>query len=802
MKKIMKWTILPLIIILSFLFLTSPASAKGEIQVKADIGYDGTVKTGRGVPVHIKLINKGEDFNGDLLINFAPTYNSGGAKVLHVQIPAHSQKSYTISIPGFSEDMGFSNDKQPFIHLFEGKWQNGHEAAISGALTDLPKVLSSDSAAIGFLSENYDRLKELKVLQLANSSSSTFSLSKDNFPTDSTGLEFFDFIVVDEFALTTLDSKQQDALLNWVKKGGVLIAGGTPNGIQSFGKLQSSMPLDLNTETTLHNISFLKSDPKPSFKSLPIFTGKVADDAKIIVSTESHPVIVQKSVGSGKIVQMAFSIGDAPLSSWRGYSGWFSNLLDNSENTNLKGMLKDDNLFNNMMYQIGDVNDLFPSSYFSLGILIVVLVGYIIIVVPVMYLFLRKLDKREHAWWLIPVLSILFSGGIFATGAKDRIASPHENQMGVYKVNEDGSLFGFYTSTLMSNTSGDYKVEYPINELNAIPFFRVSNMNNGQIYKQATLEDNHNQQELTFPNVEFWSTRSFYSFAHKDHVGQFMADLSLQDGKLTGNIKNEFPYNFKTLYIWSGSNTYELGAVKKGESVTVNKDINEPFLSSLQYTDNIAYQINMNRMNASDIEPMKEEVLKLVAARINNSDLNDPVIVGITEDDVVKTNFVGKKMKSEKLSFIYQPFQVKNDFKGPFTLDSEQISLKIKALNGNIIDENTGQKGVVMLDGGEYELNYQLPQQVIPSKTILEEIRIVLEDNALTKSEANTNYRIFDYSTNEYIKLNSKNRVVILHDHPERFVLNNKLKLKLIKSGNEHPEVKIPQITLKGDIRP
>lgn len=796
MTKKLKRSIFFILFVISLTFASSPVLAKESIQVKANIGYDRTVKTGRGVPVHIKLENKGEDFSGDLLINFAPAYNAGGSKILHVHIPAGSTKSYSVSIPGFSDEVGFSNNNTAFIHLFKGDWQDGHEVKVSTEAFSIPRILSSDSTTIGLLSENTDRLKELKVLQLNNGSSQSFTLSKDNFPNDSAGLEFFNFIVVDEFAISTLDNKQQDALLGWIKNGGVLIAGANPNGNQAFGSIQSSMPLDINDEITVHDLSFLKGSEKPSFNSLSIFTGNVQKDAVATAYSESHPVVAQKSLGNGSIWQTAFSLGDAPLSSWNGYDEWFSTLLDKADNTALREMFKDDNFYSNIMYQIGDVNDLFPSSYFSIGILILILVCYFIIVVPILYFVLRKIDKREHAWWLIPALSLLFSTGIFAAGAKDRIAAPHMNEIGAYKANGDGSLYGLYAATLMSNTGGDYKIVYPNQELNAIPFYRNSVVNSPQMYKQATIESKQMNQELTFPNVEFWSTRSLFGFAHKDGVGGFRANLDLQDGKLTGTIKNEFPYSFEDLYVWSGTNTYDLGAVKKGETLNVTKEVNVPFLSAMQYVDGMFYQQNINRLQASNIQPMKEEVLKMLAGKLNNSQINNPVIVGITKDEVIKTNIVDKKEKKEKLSLIYQPFKVNTALRGPFTLDTDQLAMNIKVLKGNIMDRNTGKKNYIVLDDGEYELNYQIPQQLNPGKTNINEIKFVLEANAYTT------YSVFDFKANKYVKLNPQNRVVELKDHPQRFVLDNKIKVKLEKNGNEHPDVNLPQLTLKGDVRP
>ena len=82
---------------------------------------------------------------------------------------------------------------------------------------------------------------------------------------------------------------------------------------------------------------------------------------------------------------------------------------------------------------------------------------------------LKKIDKREHAWWIIPCLSILLSIGVFFTGAKDKIKNPQFNEMGIYQYN-DNYLSGYQATTLLSNKSGDFTLTYDKNAYTPIPY--------------------------------------------------------------------------------------------------------------------------------------------------------------------------------------------------------------------------------------------------------------------------------------------------------------------------------------------
>src|SRR3989304_3231796 len=48
--------------------------------------------------------------------------------------------------------------------------------------------------------------------------------------------------------------------------------------------------------------------------------------------------------------------------------------------------------------------------------LLVLLVAYIVLIGPVNYLILRRLDRREWAWLTMPLLIVVFSAGAFGLG--------------------------------------------------------------------------------------------------------------------------------------------------------------------------------------------------------------------------------------------------------------------------------------------------------------------------------------------------------------------------------------------------
>ena len=65
---------------------------------------------------------------------------------------------------------------------------------------------------------------------------------------------------------------------------------------------------------------------------------------------------------------------------------------------------------------MGAVSNLPSLALPPIGGLLVLLFGYIVLIGPINYLVLRRLDRREWAWVTMPVLIVVFTVGAFGFG--------------------------------------------------------------------------------------------------------------------------------------------------------------------------------------------------------------------------------------------------------------------------------------------------------------------------------------------------------------------------------------------------
>ncbi|MBB6443807.1 hypothetical protein [Bacillus benzoevorans] len=799
MRKYIKGVIVLVLLFFAFCFVAKPVFAESTgVNVKLEAGMDGKVKTGRGFPLQITVENTGPSFNGDLLIDYYPSHNTGGTLAVHLDLPKNSTKTYIISVPGMTPDHPAQYQKKSAVHLYSGDWKDGKEVSFSGNKTLPLKYIEFDKQVIGIISGNIDRLKELKTISTMNNRPiEIVELQNSQIPKQALGLEMIDYLLVDDYILTKLNDDQQEAIRTWVNNGGVFIAGGSPHAAQSFGKLAELLPIKMNAEVQV-NSGFLKDGNRedPAFNELTVFTGSVEKDAEVVSESGGIATVMKKNFGMGTVMQTGFSLGDEPLASWKGYGEWFYEvLMQGADKPSVAAGPYGPDVYGALYYEFAEINEYFPASHFSIWQLVGLLLGYFIILVPILYFILKKLDKREHAWWIIPSLSIVMSAAIFGIGAKDRIANPRLNQMGIY-VNHQGYLTGYQAATLLSNKSGTYSLEIPKDQFKALP---STNMMMPMPSAEGVIEEKRKEYEVVFQDVEYWSSRTLYGDAKKESDGSFQTNLTVANDVLKGTIQNEYPYDFNDIVIWTGRERLSLGPLKKGEVLKVNEKVKQSILSPPTALNTRGYSMPGGPGTKTDMEAMKKERLEYAAGTFLSESIHSrslPVLAGFTNDEVIALDMTGEKEKKHHDNLIVEPFEAEVNLTGDFTLTTDGLVSSFNVINGRII-EKTPVADEILLEEGQYEYVLQLPKAAAVKPLLLKEILI------RTKG-SQASFELYNYQTAEYVPIEKTTVKITAAEQAEEFMAEDgKIMLKITKQNNGgDPFVILPDITIKGEVLP
>ena len=794
MKKT-KWTALTLLVMLvmSFILPTTQASAAATLEVKATAGVSGKAKYQSVVPLQVTVKNNGADFSGDMAINSSNSYEAASALVVPIDIAAGEEKTFTFYLDGLAD---YSYSDTDLFAFYEGSIEKGKKIAYKGTKRLQSNFLDPSSTFIYTLTDKSDRLSALLRLStfVAQSNVEVFNINqlKDyTLPEDSQGLAMANVIVVDEVAIADLTPKQQEALLKWVQDGGTLLLGAADQINATAGVFKEYLPLSLSQEMTAISAEALTKLSGGGIFTQPISVyAATSSEGSLPVLTENNAVLAaKKKVGSGEVIQTTFSLGDQPLASMDGYGALLAKVM-NIQSISQQGMMRQgQSPLDQISYELRNINELFPSFEVSVSYMLIVIILYILIIGPILYFVLKKADKREHAWWIIPSISVVLSIVLFIVGAKDRIVQPQVQQSAFYKVNEDNSVNGYYVESILTNRSGDFVVNADQNTT-AVALRNYNNFTGtmGPLHESSYIKENASGSTLTLRDLSYWSVQSFGGKTSAQNIGKMDIDITLKNEKLTGTVKNNFPFALKDVTLISGVKEVKLGDIEANGTLQVNKELKTTVLQKPSIFNNYNYSYPSKK---DEVNPMRIERMKTLALPLVEKD-NQPILTAWTDQAVVGVELETSANMSP-ITMLVQPFKGKVELTGPFTMKRNNFSYSVEPLSANGYYEKIEEElNKWYLSEGLYEVTMTMPDQFMDAVESLNELTIS------NKDVSRMQLSIWNNETNIYEPL-VDTKQVFTDKVSTYFNQDGELRIE-IKYGPDPSgeQTKLPDIELKG----
>lgn len=797
--KRMKMVLSALLFVILMIIPFGQASAASKLEVDAKIGIENKVKYGTGVPLEITVTNNGDNFSGDIVLNSEVDYALGSAMVYPFDIAQGETKTVHLYLEGYFGDNTYNpttNKRNDFIHFFEGGIEKGEKINFSGTKYFSPSTHDFNSTFIYTLTENSDRLSAFLRLKNANTDVEVFHLRqlKDyTLPTDERELEMANVIAVDEFALSDLSDEQQQALLNWVKRGGTLLLGASDQVESTAGVFTQYLPLTLEEERiTISQEGLKKVSINGTFtQGIEVYKATEKEGSIRVMAEGDNLLASATTIGQGRLLQTTFSLGDKPLASMDGYGKLLDELLG----------ISDKNKNNVNQYYSGKysmqrewerVNELFPSFEVSITWMVILIVIYIIVVAPILYFVLKRLDKREKAWWIIPTIAVVISLVLFIIGGRDRILHPQVQQMALFKVNEDSSLSGFYTNALLTNRGGDFSFETGTNTSVLASNQNQLDINTGKLYEKSYIQQQEKGSKITLKKLNYWSVQSVVGETTIDQAGKMDIKLALKNGKLQGTIANTFPFDLKDVTLVSGSRTFVLGNIKANGTLEVSEDVNMKALPSVSAVGGGYYNYTPPQTKA-ELLPARIDYLRYNAQSLVQ-DAGLPAIIAWSEEAIVPITLDGNAEMSTVSTFV-QTFKPIVEMTGnvDFSMNDYEINVYPIGDTGYIEIANPKTKEWY-IEQGKYQYITGFGAGIDTSKIDWQELVVDHDSN-------NFQIEILNLTTNTYEPINEESKV--LSENAKQYI-NNKGEVTLQLTRIEDmtgKSIKLPTIELKGVVQ-
>ena len=538
-------------------------SAAGALTMNARLLLQGHARAGSWAAVEVDLQNDGPGIQGELRMDGGSQANARFA--MAVDLPTGSRLSYVLHVqpPAFGRTVK--------VDLVSGD-QVVDSVSVAYLVHDATQLV------VGVLAERPQALvSQIKLpANPLGAAPAVIPLTVADLPERAEGWGVLDRLVWQDVDSNQLSSLQLDALRRWLAAGGRLIIVGGSAGIGTLSKFPDDLlpyrptaTLDLDPASLISLLG-----PLPTGASeLPAMTGTLTH-GRALATSGDRAVAAELTYGSGRVTLLGFDPTTRWLAESKGINAlWRAALPARSSDG---AQVFDDSQLIQAVYQL-PLLALPPTS----GLLILI-AAYIVIIGPINYLVLKRLDRRELAWITMPALVLTFTAASFGYGFLLRGTDVVVNEVAIVRGAPDATeataevYFGIF-----SPTRATYQVEVPQGALLASPI-------SGDPFGQGTstldiVQGTGPELPSRVRNLSVGTSSLRVVRAQLPVAGPRMrVTLTLEDDILSGTFENASDEKLENVAIVLGSAVGVLGDVEAHATMPVRVPIRDnPFGASL-----------------------------------------------------------------------------------------------------------------------------------------------------------------------------------------------------------------------------
>jgi len=561
------------------------------VPLHVNFGFDGAAKSLLWTPITVQISNPtDENIEGILVIqpdNDKPFLAKCAAKVM---LPAHSKKLYHayIRLSDFGSILTVS--------LVRGSGIYGTKRIkIDPCSRDDKLVVSVGrrAARLNFLNgetvpASQQRSSTLGYASSPGAAEATIrigSISPTALPNRPAAYEAVDVMILSELIPAATNPKALKALAMWVASGGILVI---PTGA-NYRLYQNSfydelLPVTVEGVIDMPSMNALSKLGKSPFPAGPVTVVKSTvkkDVGRVIVAEGGVPLVVERSYGSGLVIFLAFDHLSSPFKDWSGQVEFWKSIIRRPTGLPIaKSIAKNaDDLYLDQNYSYYNYNPQYllganslenvvahnPSvkvpSFTSIGLF---LFSYIMLLVPINYLVLKRIRRLELAWVTTPAIVVLFVMGAYVMG---------------YTMK--GSELKFRQATFIEGRSGERFARVLTAGLLFSPARRTYDLQVADSYSIAQVVPAEVKDQLPPTYIDdklliedlpmaMWSSKGLESVSGMDLGGYLDADLVMLGKRIQGTITNNTAVPLQQCVIVYGQSRLDIPDLPIGGSTKVS----------------------------------------------------------------------------------------------------------------------------------------------------------------------------------------------------------------------------------------
>lgn len=389
------------------------------------------------------------------------------------------------------------------------------------------------------------------------------NLQPDTLPQDSWILKNLDILAIGNVDPTQISKQQLSAIKEWIYRGGVVILSTGPNHNEILNHFADLLPFKPGSSGVRSDLTELKTytgETQLPFSSIPVLN-------------VNQPLFLSKQIGAGVLLIANYDVTAEPLASWQYNRQVWQNVMKKHKITEI--IEKRLNHAPIDMSLVSFSSTIPGVSTPSVGWTILIWTIYLIVIAPLLYLVLKRLERREWAWGIIPVFALVLSLGVYVIGRPMVVKEDTSYVVSSLEVLDEKLAEVRTGASFLTISGGSYGVKTAAGFL-AIP---LSSKRNDIAAEGNILSDASDQSKsIAFDNVPYLSVKQAYATGVRHDVGSFASALTVKGDRLQGTVKNNTSYDLDEMNVDLGMQRISVGPLKKGEEKQLDAKIEKFYL--------------------------------------------------------------------------------------------------------------------------------------------------------------------------------------------------------------------------------
>ena len=543
-----------------------PVAAAGEITLDAHAQLQGHVRPGAWAEVVVHVTNSGPAVTGEL----------------RVRTQAQGASQFGVSI-----ELASGADKQEYLYakppLFGSKLMV--DLVVDGQTLvskDIPiKSHETYTSIVGVVAEHPEGfMRDVTAAvapnpQLGGQTTTVLTLGTADLPYRVDAWSAIDRLIWQDVDTTQLQKPQLDAMTQWVAAGGRLIIAGGTTGITTLSALPPDLlPFQPNQTATVApaDLSGLLGTLPEGAKNAPALAGTL-ERGSVMGRSGDLVFAAQAPYGQGQVTIIGVNPAETWLKGTDAASNLWHRVLPNANSAVISPFQFADD--SSLLYALQNLPAVALPPIEQLFLL---LLAYIVLIGPINYLVLRRLDKREWAWITMPALVVIFAVGSYALGTALKGSDVIVNEVAIVRAGE-GTGEG-RAQAYIGVYSPSRKV-FTVQVANgALVSDTNSQVQNGQTGQPLDVLIGQNTSEVRNFEVGFGVLRGFRAEA-ATAAPKLNGSLTFKDGKVVGTVTNNSSASLQNVAVLFAGAVATKPVLAPGEAWEISIDAGAP--NAFQY---------------------------------------------------------------------------------------------------------------------------------------------------------------------------------------------------------------------------